>query len=35
MKYSIFEEVESEGQEKITSRWLITQKDMAYRQKKI
>ena len=33
MKYDVFEEVEDCGQERIGSRWVVTQKENAYGQK--
>ena len=33
MKYGVFEEVEDKGQERISSRWVITQKEKADGQK--
>ena len=33
MKYRVFEEVEDKGQERISSRWVITQKEKADGQK--
>ena len=34
-KYSVFEEVENEGQETVGSRWVITKKEKADGQKRI
>ena len=33
MKYEVFEEVDDNGQDKIGSKWVITQKEKTYGQK--